>query len=242
MLSHVLCCSSVLLQQRECGINGRTPQAALRASAAIMSDRETRLMARMRRQDEARRERRDRITTYGLGVVIITFVGARYTNHGKLERACLALLAAFGAYAVRGVALARGRDRVDGVDGRLLTHRSVMSAARARFRRRGPRPQPFSCGEYWAVVPTRKTIRTNNLNTHSLERPYARPQQLDLGVRRRPHQNGEPPRCRGVVDRRRKTPRVTFNHPPETHGVVSTPLRIRVPQKVPEEPRIHVHL
>ena len=65
-----------------------------------MSDRETRLMARMRRQDEARRERRDRITTYGLGVVIITFVGARYTNHGKLERACLALLGAFGLYAV----------------------------------------------------------------------------------------------------------------------------------------------
>jgi hypothetical protein len=70
-----------------------------------MSDRETRMMARMRRQDEARRERRDRITTYGLGVVIITFVGARYTNHSKLERACLALLAAFGAYAV-AVALA----------------------------------------------------------------------------------------------------------------------------------------
>ena len=70
-----------------------------------MSDRETRLMARMRRQDEARRERRDRITTYGLGVVNITFVGARYTYHGKLERACLALLAAFGLYAV-AVALA----------------------------------------------------------------------------------------------------------------------------------------
>ena len=70
-----------------------------------MSDRETRMMARMRRQDEARRERRDRITTYGLGVVIITFVGARYTNHGKLARACLALLAAFALYAV-GVALA----------------------------------------------------------------------------------------------------------------------------------------
>ena len=70
-----------------------------------MSDRETRLMARMRRQDEARRERRDRITTYGLGVVIITCVGARYANHGKLERACLALLAAFALYAA-GVALA----------------------------------------------------------------------------------------------------------------------------------------
>jgi hypothetical protein len=91
-----------------------------------MSDRETRMMARMRRQDEARRERRDRITTYGLGVVIITFIGARYTNHGKLERACLALLAAFGAYAVGvrcGVFYPRisrrrrgGRDRVGGVD------------------------------------------------------------------------------------------------------------------------------
>ena len=91
-----------------------------------MSDRETRLMARMRRQDAARRERRDRITTYGLGVVIITFVGARYTNHSNLERACLALLAAFGAYAVGvrcGVFYPRislrrrgGRDRVDGVD------------------------------------------------------------------------------------------------------------------------------
>ena len=70
-----------------------------------MSDRETRLMARMRREDAARRERRDRVTTYGLGVVIITFIGARYANHSKLERACLFLLAAFGLYAV-GVALA----------------------------------------------------------------------------------------------------------------------------------------
>ena len=76
--------------------------------------------------DEARRERRDRITTYCLVVVIITFVGARYTNHSNLERACLALLAAFGAYAVGvrcGVFYPRislrrrgGRDRVDGVD------------------------------------------------------------------------------------------------------------------------------
>ena len=65
-----------------------------------MSDRETRMRARMRRQDEARRDRRDRLTTYGLGVVIITFVGARYTNHSKVERACLFLLAAFGLYAV----------------------------------------------------------------------------------------------------------------------------------------------
>ena len=70
-----------------------------------MSDRETRMRARMRRQDEARRDRRDRLTTYGLGVVIITFIGARYANHSNLERACLALLAAFGLYAV-GVALA----------------------------------------------------------------------------------------------------------------------------------------
>ena len=65
-----------------------------------MSDRETRMRARMRRQDEARRDRRDRLTTYGLGVVIITFIGARYANHSNLERACLALLAAFGLYAV----------------------------------------------------------------------------------------------------------------------------------------------
>ena len=70
-----------------------------------MSARETRMRARMRRQDEARRERGDRVTTYGLGVVIMTFVGARYTNHSNLARACLALLAAFGLYAV-GVALA----------------------------------------------------------------------------------------------------------------------------------------
>ena len=70
-----------------------------------MSDREKRLMARMRRQDEARRERRDRITTYGLGVVVVTLGYSHYTNHGKLERACLFLLAAFGLYAA-GVALA----------------------------------------------------------------------------------------------------------------------------------------
>ena len=65
-----------------------------------MSDRETRMMARMRREDEARRARRDQITTYGLGAVIITFIGAHYTNHRNLERACLALLGAFGLYAV----------------------------------------------------------------------------------------------------------------------------------------------
>ena len=70
-----------------------------------MSDRETRMRARMRRQDEARRERRDQITTYGLVAVIVTFGGARYAGHRSLERACLALLAAFGLYAV-GVALA----------------------------------------------------------------------------------------------------------------------------------------
>ena len=99
-----------------------------------MSDRETRMMARMRRQDEARRERRDRITTYGLGVVIITFIGARYTNHGKLERACLALLAAFGLYAVavRGGVFyprisrrrRRGRDRSTPSRRESTTHRS----------------------------------------------------------------------------------------------------------------------
>ena len=70
-----------------------------------MSDRETRMMARMRRENEARRARRDQITTYGLVAVVVTFGGARYAGHRSLERACLALLAAFGLYAV-GVALA----------------------------------------------------------------------------------------------------------------------------------------
>ena len=70
-----------------------------------MSDRETRMMARMRREDEARRARRDQITTYGLVAVIVTFGGARYAGHRSLERACLALLGAFGLSAV-GVALA----------------------------------------------------------------------------------------------------------------------------------------
>ena len=63
------------------------------------------MMARMRREDEARRARRDQITTYGLVAVIVTFGGARYAGHRSLERACLALLAAFGLYAV-GVAFA----------------------------------------------------------------------------------------------------------------------------------------
>ena len=70
-----------------------------------MSDRETRMMARIRREDEARRAQRDQITTYGLVAVIVTFGGARYAGQRSLERACLALLAAFGLYAV-GVALA----------------------------------------------------------------------------------------------------------------------------------------
>ena len=70
-----------------------------------MSDRETRMMARMRRENEARRARRDQITTYGLVAVIVTFGGARYAGHRSIERACLALLAAFGLYAV-GIALA----------------------------------------------------------------------------------------------------------------------------------------
>ena len=65
-----------------------------------MSDRETRMMARMRREDEARRARRDQITTYGLVAVIVTFGGARYAGHRSIERACLALLGAFGLYAV----------------------------------------------------------------------------------------------------------------------------------------------
>ena len=67
-----------------------------------MSDRETRMRARMRREDEARRARRDQITTYGLVAVVVTFGGARYAGHRSLERACLALLAAFGLYAVAG--------------------------------------------------------------------------------------------------------------------------------------------
>ena len=70
-----------------------------------MSARETRMMARMRRENEARRARRDQITTYGLVAVVVTFGGARYAGHRSLERACLALLGAFGLYAV-GVALA----------------------------------------------------------------------------------------------------------------------------------------
>ena len=70
-----------------------------------MSDRETRMMARIRRENEARRARRDQITTYGLVAVVVTFGGARYAGHRSLERACLALLGAFGLYAV-GVALA----------------------------------------------------------------------------------------------------------------------------------------
>ena len=65
-----------------------------------MSDRETRMMARIRREDEARRARRDQITTYGLVAVVVTFGGARYAGHRSLERACLALLGAFGLYAV----------------------------------------------------------------------------------------------------------------------------------------------
>ena len=65
-----------------------------------MSDRETRMMARMRRENEARRARRDQITTYGLVAVIVTLGGARYAGHRSLERACLALLGAFGLYAV----------------------------------------------------------------------------------------------------------------------------------------------
>jgi len=70
-----------------------------------MSDRETRMMARIRRENEARRARRDQLTTYGLVAVVVTFGGARYAGHRSLERACLFLLAAFGLYAV-GVALA----------------------------------------------------------------------------------------------------------------------------------------
>ena len=72
----------------------------LSQAATIMSDRETRMMARMRRENEARRARRDQITTYGLVAVVVTFGGARYAGHRSLERACLALLGAFGLYAV----------------------------------------------------------------------------------------------------------------------------------------------
>ena len=122
-----------------------------------MSDRETRMMARMRRQDEARRERRDRITTYGLGVVIITFIGARYTNHGKLERACLALLAAFGAYAV-GVRCGvfyprisrrrRGCGALDAVAAAREYHAQVALAAMSAYSESVMRlPEPDSDGE-----------------------------------------------------------------------------------------------
>ena len=104
VLSHVLCCSTVLCSNSIAELTAEHAKGA-QSQAAIMSDRETRLMARMRRQDEARRERRDRLTTYGLAVVVVTLGYSHYTNHGKLERACLFLLAAFGLYAA-GVALA----------------------------------------------------------------------------------------------------------------------------------------
>ena len=99
-----------------------------------MSDRETRMMARIRREDEARRARRDQITTYGLVAVIVTFGGARYAGHRSIERACLALLAAFGLYAVavRGGVFyprisrrrRRGRDRSTPSRRESTTHRS----------------------------------------------------------------------------------------------------------------------
>ena len=97
-----------------------------------MSDRETRMMARIRRENEARRARRDQITTYGLVAVVVTFGGARYAGHRSLERACLALLAAFGLYAVGvrgGVFYPRISRRRRGCgahrrDGLRTTHRS----------------------------------------------------------------------------------------------------------------------
>ena len=93
------------------------------------------MMARMRREDEARRARRDQITTYGLVAVIVTFGGARYAGHRSIERACLALLGAFGPrrrrprrrlqrfheYRVNGVDAGRERDR--------LRHTQVALAA-----------------------------------------------------------------------------------------------------------------
>ena len=100
-----------------------------------MSDRETRMMARMRREDEARRARRDQITTYGLVAVIVTFGGARYAGHRSLERACLALLGAFGLYAVGvrcGVFYPRISRRRRGCGGASKETGFVPHAGRAR--------------------------------------------------------------------------------------------------------------
>ena len=78
--------------------------------------------------------------------------------------------------------------------------------------------------------------RTSNLNTHNhfSRRPHARPQQLEFSIRRRPHRNGEPPRCRRVVNRRGEAPRITSNNPPKTHGVVSTTSPHPSPAKFPK--------
>ena len=97
-----------------------------------MSDRETRMMARMRRENEARRARRDQMTTYGLVAVVVTFGGARYAGHRSLERACLALLAAFGLYAVGvrgGVPNCFHEYRIDAVAAAREYHTQVALAA-----------------------------------------------------------------------------------------------------------------
>ena len=71
----------------------------------MATERETRIRAALSRREGARRDRRDRLTTYGLAATTVIFCGARYVGLRSLERACLALLGAFALYAV-GVALA----------------------------------------------------------------------------------------------------------------------------------------
>ena len=142
------------------------------------------MMARIRREDEARRAQRDQITTYGLVAVIVTFGGARYAGHRSIERACLALLGAFGLYAVAvrcGVPEMLPEYCVNGVDAGLERDR-LRTTHRSRWPPWAPTPSP-SCGcpsptptarttttaifmRGVLVVPTRKTIRTNNLNTN----------------------------------------------------------------------------
>ena len=119
-----------------------------------MSDRETRMMARIRREDEARRARRDQITTYGLVAVIVTFGGARYAGHRSIERACLALLGAFGLYAV-GVRCGvfyprisrRRRGALDAVAAAREYHAQVALAAMSAYSESVMRlPEPDSDG------------------------------------------------------------------------------------------------
>ena len=125
-----------------------------------MSDRETRMMARIRREDEARRAQRDQITTYGLVAVIVTFGGARYAGHRSIERACLALLGAFGLYAVAvrcGVPEMLPEYCVNGVDAGLERDR-LRTTHRSRWPPWAPTPSP-SCG-CPSPTPTARTTTT----------------------------------------------------------------------------------